>query len=107
MGEEHEDEDEDESIQQEPMPQTDGPKMPHYAGHYKHFVHLRALYEQGYARNEFSECIEECGRSLEYAIAPYWRIKIFCILVGCYPHAWYTAEVSIISLDEPSRRSVE
>jgi hypothetical protein len=55
-------------------------------------AHLHALYDQGYDQNEFSECIEQCERSLQSGIAPYWRIKIHCILVGAEKN-WEKAEV--------------
>ena len=66
------------------------------AGHEERLVHLHALYEQGYVQNEFSECIKQCERSLrEYAgMAPFWRIKTYCILTGACQHDWYRAEVS-------------
>jgi len=67
-----------------------------YVEHYVRLVNLRALEHQGYdQRGNFSKCIEQCERSLrEHAgMAPYWRIKTYCILVGAYQHDWEEAEV--------------
>jgi hypothetical protein len=63
-----------------------------YPDHEELLTHLGALYDQGYDQNEFSECIKQCRRSLQSGIAPYWRIKIHCILVGA-EQDWEKAEV--------------
>jgi hypothetical protein len=77
--------------------------MATYAEHAKRLAHLRALCDQSYAQNGFSECIEQCERSLEVDTAPYRRIKTLCLLVRSHQHDWKKANVSIRSLDEPSR----
>lgn len=61
-----------------------------FADNLERLVDLTALYEQG----KFSESIEQCERTLrEHAgILPYWRIKIYCILVGANED-WEKAEV--------------
>jgi len=70
--------------------------MATYASHEERLIHLRALYEQAHEqRGSFSECIEQCERALESGIAPYWRIEIFCILVGANMRDWNKAEVSV------------
>jgi hypothetical protein len=46
--------------------------------HEKRLLHLGELYEQSFKKGgTFSECIEQCERSLsEYAgMAPFWRIR--------------------------------
>jgi hypothetical protein len=76
--------------------------MATYAEHAKRLAHLRALYDQGEAQNNFSQCIEQCERSIELVQASYWRIKTFCLLARSQQHDWKKAEISIRSLDEPS-----
>ena len=66
--------------------------MATYANQEELLTRLRVLYVEGYDQNEFSECIEQCERSLESGLAPYWRIKIHCILVGANKD-WHKAEV--------------
>ena len=70
--------------------------MKTYADYDELLTHLRALYEQGYEQNEFSECIKQCERSLRSGIAPYWRIKIYCFLVGANKD-WKKAEVKALN----------
>jgi hypothetical protein len=59
--------------------------------HSRRLHDLTALYEQG----KHSECIEECEQSLRehVGMAPYWRIKTYCLLVGANEN-WEEAEVS-------------
>lgn len=76
-------------------------KMATSAEHEKRLIHLHALYEQGFKKGgTFSECIEQCEHSLrEYAgMAPFWRIKTYCLLVGACQHDWHEAEVSTSGL---------
>jgi hypothetical protein len=69
-------------------------------------IHLRALYVQGYEQGgKFSECMKQCGRTLESGMSPFWRIKTFCILVGACQHDWNEAEVSVMSLTRNTRPS--
>jgi hypothetical protein len=63
-----------------------------YSDHKKLLARLGALYDQAYAQNEFSECIKQCEQSLQSRVAPYWRIKIHCILVAA-ERDWEKAEV--------------
>ena len=67
------------------------------AEHLQRLVRLRALYEQDHEQGgEFSECIKECQRSLleHVEMAPFWRIKTYCLLVGACQHDWHEAEIS-------------
>lgn len=76
--------------------------------HEKRLLHLGELYEQGFKKGgTFSECIEQCERSLsEYAgMATFWRIKTYCLLAGACQHDWHEAEACIRSLDQPSQRT--
>jgi hypothetical protein len=60
------------------------------ADHHKWLLDLTELYQQG----DFPGCIKECERILsEHAgMPPYWRIKIYCLLVGSHED-WHKAEV--------------
>jgi hypothetical protein len=74
-------------------------------------AHLHALYDQGYEQGgKFQECIEQCERTLESGMSPFWRIKTFCILVAACQYDWNEAEVSVGSLTRntrPSRSNLE
>ena len=63
---------------------------PTLADHQKRLLNLTALYEQ----SNLSECIKQCEDSLKehVGMAPYWRIKTYCLLVGANED-WEKAEV--------------
>ena len=65
--------------------------MATFADHEKRLYDLTAIYQQG----RFRECRERCERSLQEhrGMAPYWRIKTYCLLVGACSD-WQKAEVS-------------
>jgi hypothetical protein len=71
----------------------------------KRLERLRALYQQGHAQNDFSECIQQCKHDLESEKTPLWRVKMFCVLVASYQHDWQEAEVRARSFDQPLRWS--
>jgi hypothetical protein len=67
--------------------------MATYADWEQRLTHLCALYQQAHEQGgSFSECIEQCERSLYTSISPYWRIKIYGILVGANED-WHKAEL--------------
>jgi hypothetical protein len=76
-----------------------------YAEHEKRFLHLNALYEQACSRIEFSECVEQCERSLteNIGMSAYWRVKTYCILVGAHEN-WKAAEVKHRKLETNRKR---